>query len=124
MATIINILYKIKERYSSFNITDDFSISDEFIVSTMHDIRSTLIREEKTRLGYVPSEYYQVNCCYEIVCTEGKCVYEGVQIGDGEFSYHVQLKANVKGLNGVEITHVGNRTGTISFDILNINDYN
>lgn len=124
MATVINILYKIKERYSSFNITDDFSIDDEFIVSTMNDIRSTLIREEKTKIGYVPSEFYQINCCYEIECTEGKCEYNGISIGDGDFSYHVQLKSNVSGLGGSEISHVGNRNGTVSFDILNINDFN
>lgn len=123
MATIVENLYKIKERASSFNITDDNKLSDEFLIATMNDVRASLIKEEYNSKGYIADAYYQMNCCYEIECLEGSCVYDGVEIGDGKYSYQVKLKSHVKGLNGSEIKHIGDRLGSVKFNIMNFNQF-
>jgi len=124
MATINEILHKIKERDTSFNITDDYRIADEIIISMMNDIRATLIREEKNNKGFVPPEYYQLNCCYEINCIEGSCEYNGETIPDGQSIYTVKMKSHVKGLGSQAIKFIGNRSGTISFSQYSFQGYN
>lgn len=124
MATAIEIIYKIKERDSSFNVTDDYKIDDELILSFMNDVRSTLIREEFNRTRVLSPEFYQMNCCYEINCIESGCEYNGEVVPDGSSIQTVKLKSHVKGLKGNEITYVGNKDGSFSFDILSFEDYN
>lgn len=124
MATVNEILHQVKERDSSFNITDDYKVDDELIIAMMNNTRSTLLRELYNDKGYISAEFYQMNCCYEIECVEGFCEYNGVEIGDGEFGYQVKLKPHVTGLNGLEIRHIGNRLGSLKFTKMSFDSFN
>lgn len=123
MATILETVYKIKERVSSFNITDDNKLDNELIISFMNDIRSSLIREQLNSEGFLANDYYQMNCCYEIECVEGACTYNGVSVSDGKSSYQVKLKPHVKGLSGAEIKYIGDRLGYLPFTKMTFNEF-
>jgi len=77
MSTVREIIYKIKEAKSSYNITDDFIIPDELILSKMNDVREALINEEFNRTGKIDDQYYQYSCCYEIECLTQSCTFNG-----------------------------------------------
>jgi len=123
MATTVEIIYKIKERDSSFNVTDDYKISDELILSMMNDNRASLIREEYNKNRILDPMFFQFNCCYKIECVEGGCTIDGEYIPDGENVYQVNLKPHVTGIGGNGISYIGNKTGTIRFDLLSFDDY-
>jgi len=89
MATLNQILHEIKEGDNSFHITDDYRIDDMLIIEKINDVRATLIRDEKARTGFIAGTYYQTDCCYEIICEDYSCDYNGVSISTGKPIYKV-----------------------------------
>ena len=123
MSTINEIVHKIKERHASFYVTDDYKVDDELIISMMNDIRATLIREDKVRNGFISSDYYQMNCCYEIECIQGSCTYQGEEVPDGNPTYQVKLNGLIQGIGVSNIIYAGNKIGTMQFHIMTNNQY-
>lgn len=111
MSTIIEIITKIKEHKSGFKITDDFIIDDNFIFSTMNDIRETLIREEFNQKKILDPQYYQMTCCNEIECVTETCTYNGREVKISKPMYKVNMPLLITKIGESNIKFIGSPTG-------------
>jgi hypothetical protein len=120
MSTIKEIVYKIKEAKSSYNVTDDFIISDELIISKVNDVREVLIMEEFNRTSKVDDQYYQYSCCHEIKCYSHTCMFNGRTITISVPIYKVDFPELIHKVGNLSIKHIGNVNGAkfnyFSFD--------
>jgi hypothetical protein len=123
MATLNQILHEIKEGDNSFHITDDYRVDDMLIIEMINDVRATLIRDEKIRTGFISGNYYQNECCYEIVCEEDSCSYNGVEVKTGQKIYKVKLKPLIESLGGLEIKFVGNPALDVNFQMMSLDQW-
>ena len=123
MSTVNQIIYKIKERHSGFNITDDYPIPDELIYSFMNDIRETLIREELRVNREINEQYYSMNCCLEIECVTNECEVDGETISSPTGMYKVKLPVTVTKIGELDIKYVGDKSGVNSFNRYNFNTF-
>jgi len=123
MATLNEILHEIKEGDNSFHITDDYRVDDMLIIEMINDVRATLIRDEKIRTGFIAGNYYQNECCYEIVCEDDSCTYNGIEIKTGKPVYKVKLKPLIDSLGGLELKYIGNPSLGISFQLMTFDRY-
>ena len=111
MSTVREIIYKIKEKHSSFNVTDDYPITDELIYSFMNDVRESLIREEFNNTRKINKQYYQMICCNEIECYEDVCIYDGVEIKMEIDTFKVKLPQLVTNVGDLDLSYVGDKSG-------------
>jgi hypothetical protein len=123
MATLNQILHEIKEGDNSFHITDDYRVDDMLIIEMINDVRATLIRDEKTRTGFIAGNYYQTDCCYEIVCEEDSCTFNGVEISTGKKMYKVKLRPLIESLGGLELKYIGNPSLGVEFQPMSFDQF-
>ncbi len=111
MSTVREIIFKIKERHTGFNITDDYPVVDELIYSFMNDVRESLIREEYNNTRRINDSYYQMSCCYKIECLGISCELNGHVFTDKTDLFKVTLPQLITGIGNQDIKYLGNRVG-------------
>lgn len=102
--TINKFIYSVKNQIAAFNLTDDFTVSDEFIYEQMLDVRAAVIDELNRNKKAIPDGYYQRICCLEIMCSNVSCE-TGVQYPEPE--YYVDLPEIMSFENWSEIKYLG-----------------
>jgi len=116
MSTVKQIIYKIKERHSAFNVTDDYPVINELIYSFMNDVRETLIREEYINTRKINKQYYQFICCNEIECVDETCTYNGTEVSKTLDMFRVKLPQLVTRVDDLDLKYVGDKSGVNGFD--------
>lgn len=120
MSTVREIIFKIKERHTGFNITDDYPVIDALIYSFMNDARESLIREEYNNTRQVNDQYYQMLCCLEIECLGEQCTYGNVTIINTDNDlYKVKLPLTIPRVGNLDIKYLGSKNGRDKFDRFN-----
>ena len=112
MSSVIEIISKIKERKSGFKVTDDFPIPDELILSTMNDVRETLIREEFNNSGRISDKYYQYSCCNKIECINETCEYNNKDIPINSDMYKISIPSLISKVGQLDVKYLGYKKTT------------
>lgn len=122
---IQEIVEIVKEKLTSFHVTDTFNIPDSIIINRINVIRELLIQQNKNKIQ--PMFYSEV-CCIDVDCVEPGCIINGEFIESGLNLSYSDLPELISGLNGKELKYLGllgfgNKFSEVAFENLFESDY-
>lgn len=123
--TIQEIVDIVKEKLTSFHVTDTFNITDSIIINRINVIRELLIQQNKNK---IQSMFYSEVCCIDVLCVEPGCEINGEFIESGINLSYSDLPELISGLGGKELKYLGllgfgNNFSEVSFENLFESNY-
>lgn len=115
----------VKEKLTSFHVTDTFNITDSIIINRINTIRELLIQQNKNK---IQSMFYSEVCCIDVKCVEPGCEINGEYIESGINLSYSDLPELISGLNGKELKYLGlsgfgNKFSEVAFENLFESNY-
>lgn len=110
MKTLTRHIYSIKEKLSSFNLSDDIDslIDNEFVADILADVNQKLIFDTYMK-NQLTSDLYTPMCCLKVECmSEAECLIAGITVPSTGIIHYVEIDNLVQGIPlDIAIRYIG-----------------